>query len=155
MRPWQAIILIILLAFFAISSGWHVLYILTYVLLGLLVLSWLWARSVHGGYVMRVEDIDRPRVRPDMARRQLEELRWLGLDWDGEPIFQSDRSPLYEDALRQLGPNVYECVEFAAQARLRRGRESGRGSSNEASLGLPAFVGSRRSFVTCITLQTP
>ncbi len=44
MRPWQAIILIILLAFFAISSGWHVLYILTYVLLGLLVLSWLWAR---------------------------------------------------------------------------------------------------------------
>src|SRR5207237_3540392 len=44
MRPWQAIILIILLAFFAISSGWHVLYILTYVLLSLLVLSWLWAR---------------------------------------------------------------------------------------------------------------
>lgn len=44
MRPWQAIILIILLAFFAISSGWHVLYILTYVLLCLLILSWLWAR---------------------------------------------------------------------------------------------------------------
>src|SRR3984893_4139606 len=44
MRPWQAIILILLLAFFAISSGWHVLYILTYVLLSLLVLSWLWAR---------------------------------------------------------------------------------------------------------------
>ena len=44
MRPWQAIILIILLAFFAISSGWHVLYILSYVLLSLLVLSWLWAR---------------------------------------------------------------------------------------------------------------
>src|ERR1700694_1378835 len=44
MRPWQAIILIILLAFFAISSGWHVLYILTYVLVSLLVLSWLWAR---------------------------------------------------------------------------------------------------------------
>ena len=44
MRPWQAIILIILLAFFAVSSGWHVLYILTYVLLCLLVLSWLWAR---------------------------------------------------------------------------------------------------------------
>ncbi|QBD82368.1 DUF58 domain-containing protein [Ktedonosporobacter rubrisoli] len=44
MRPWQAIFLIILLAFFAISSGWKVLYVLTYVLLSLFVLSWLWAR---------------------------------------------------------------------------------------------------------------
>ena len=44
MRPWQAILLILLLAFFAISSGWHVLYILTYVLATLLVISWLWAR---------------------------------------------------------------------------------------------------------------
>lgn len=44
MRPWQAIILIILLAFFAISSGWHPLYILAYVLLCMLVLAWLWAR---------------------------------------------------------------------------------------------------------------
>src|SRR5438876_9593288 len=44
MRPWQAIILIVLLAFFSISSGWTVLYVLTYVLLTLFVLSWLWAR---------------------------------------------------------------------------------------------------------------
>jgi len=44
MRPWRVIILIPVLAFFAIKSGWPVLYILTYVLLGLLVISWLWAR---------------------------------------------------------------------------------------------------------------
>src|SRR5229473_309777 len=44
MRPWQAILLILLLAFFAFSSGWHVLYILTYVLLSMLIISWLWAR---------------------------------------------------------------------------------------------------------------
>ncbi len=94
------------------------------------LLSWLWARSVHGGYVMRVEDIDRPRVRPGMARQQLEELRWLGFDWDGEPIFQSDRSLLYEDALRQLGPNVYECfcsrAEIAAAASAPHGDEGPR-----------------------------
>src|SRR5260221_3258269 len=45
MRPWQAILLIILLAFLAISSGWRVLYLLTYVMLTLFILSWLWARS--------------------------------------------------------------------------------------------------------------
>jgi len=44
MRPWQAIILILLLSFFAISSGWSVLYKLAYVLLALFILSWLWAR---------------------------------------------------------------------------------------------------------------
>ena len=44
MRPWQAVLLIVVLTFFAISSGWKVLYVLTYVLLTLFVLSWLWAR---------------------------------------------------------------------------------------------------------------
>jgi len=43
MRPWQAIFLILVLAFFAISSGWKVLYVLLYVLLSLFLLSWLWA----------------------------------------------------------------------------------------------------------------
>ena len=44
MRPWQAILLILVLLFFAISSGWDVLYKLTYVMVTLFVLSWLWAR---------------------------------------------------------------------------------------------------------------
>jgi len=44
MRPWQAILLILALLFFSISSGWSVLYKLTYVLLTLFILSWLWAR---------------------------------------------------------------------------------------------------------------
>jgi uncharacterized protein (DUF58 family) len=44
MRPWQAIVLLIVLAFFSISSGWHPLYILTYLLLCLLILAWFWAR---------------------------------------------------------------------------------------------------------------
>ena len=44
MRPWQAVILILVLAFLAISSGWRVLYLLTYVLLTLFILSWFWTR---------------------------------------------------------------------------------------------------------------
>src|SRR5260221_11365077 len=44
MRPWQAVLLIAVLFFFSISSGWTVLYKLTYVLLTLFILSWLWAR---------------------------------------------------------------------------------------------------------------
>src|SRR3989440_8599671 len=44
MRPWQAILVILVLFFFAISSGWTVLYKLTYVMVTLVILSWLWAR---------------------------------------------------------------------------------------------------------------
>src|SRR4051812_40001774 len=89
------------------------------------LLAWLWARSVHGGFAMRVEDIDAPRVKPGMAARQLEELSWLGLDWDGEPVFQSARTGIYETALERLKPNVYECfcsrAEIAAAASAPQG----------------------------------
>src|SRR5260370_33370185 len=44
MRPWHVILLIIILAFFAVTSGWNILYILTYVLRSLLIFSWLWTR---------------------------------------------------------------------------------------------------------------
>ena len=94
------------------------------------LLAWLWARAGQGGFVLRVEDIDRPRVKPGMAARQLDELRWLGLDWDGEPVFQSERTALYEDALRKLGANVYECfcsrAEIAAAASAPHGDEGPR-----------------------------
>src|SRR6266480_2097095 len=53
MRPWQAIVLILVLFFLAISSGWSDLYILTYVLLTLFVLSWLWARYSLNKLVFR------------------------------------------------------------------------------------------------------
>src|SRR3982750_888760 len=73
------------------------------------LLSWLWARKGGGGYALRVEDIDTPRVRPGMAEQQLDELRWLGLDWDGPAVFQSDRVARYEDTLRRLSEHIYEC----------------------------------------------
>jgi glutamyl-tRNA synthetase len=93
------------------------------------VLSWLWARSSNGRYVMRVEDLDLPRVRPGLAEQQLQELSWLGMDWDegpdpstGEergahgPYRQSKRAAFHEEALRRLGENVYEC--FCSRAEI-------------------------------------
>src|ERR1700737_2943331 len=57
MRPWQAALLIVVLFFFSISSGWTVLYKLTYVLLTLFILSWLWAR-----YSLRKLEFHRNKV---------------------------------------------------------------------------------------------
>jgi glutamyl-tRNA synthetase len=94
------------------------------------LLAWLWARVGAGQFAMRIEDIDTPRVRPGMAARQLDELRWLGLDWDGAPVFQSQRISIYEEALRRLGEHVYECfcsrAEIAQAASAPHGDEGPR-----------------------------
>ena len=69
-----------------------------YALLG----AWLSARSSADAIYLRIEDIDEPRVVPGAADLIMDDLQWLGLDWDGAPVYQSARHPLYEDALRAL-----------------------------------------------------
>jgi glutamyl-tRNA synthetase len=88
------------------------------------LIAWLAARSQRGRVVLRIEDIDSPRVKPGAVQGALEDLRWLGLDWDEGPIFQTERIPMYESALRSLQAQemVYPCtcsrsdVEQAASA---------------------------------------
>jgi glutamyl-tRNA synthetase len=88
------------------------------------LIAWLAARSADGKVVLRIEDIDSPRVRPGAVQQALDDLRWLGLDWDEGPIIQTQRVPHYEAALRQLQAQelVYPCtctrgdVERAASA---------------------------------------
>lgn len=64
--------------------------------------AWLSARSSDDAIYLRIEDIDEPRVVPGAADLIMDDLQWLGLDWDGAPVYQSARHPLYEDALRAL-----------------------------------------------------
>jgi glutamyl-tRNA synthetase len=94
------------------------------------LLAWLWSRSERGGFLLRIEDLDLPRVRPGMAAQQQEELRWLGLTWDEEPMFQSLRCSAYESAIGTLGDQVYECfcsrAEIAAAASAPHGEEGPR-----------------------------
>ena len=60
---------------------------------------------------MRVEDLDRSRVRPGIERGQLDDLRAIGLDWDGPVVRQSERTGLYEEAIARLDAEklVYPC----------------------------------------------
>lgn len=64
--------------------------------------AWLGARAAGGRVLLRIEDIDAPRVVHDADRWIMDDLAWLGLDWDGEPVYQSRRLDLYEDVLRRL-----------------------------------------------------
>lgn len=72
--------------------------------------SWLDARAAGGRWLVRVEDLDGPRVQPGAADDILRCLERLGLYWDDSPVFQSDRSEAYRHALAALGPNLYACA---------------------------------------------
>src|SRR5262249_6275542 len=88
------------------------------------LIAWLAARSANGRIVLRIEDIDSPRIKPGAAEQACTDLRWLGLDWDEGPIYQTQRLALYESALRLLQAQelVYPCtcsrgdIESAASA---------------------------------------
>lgn len=91
------------------------------------LLAWLFARSAGSAFLVRVEDLDRERSRAEHERRQLSDLRAIGVDWDGGPVRQSERTESYRDALRRLehGGRVYPCwctrAEIRAAARAPHG----------------------------------
>lgn len=66
------------------------------------LVTWLQARKHAGQIVMRIEDLDRPRVTPGSADAICRDHEWLGLDWDEGPVFQSSRDEAYERALARL-----------------------------------------------------
>ena len=84
------------------------------------LIAWLSVRSRGGTLVLRMEDLDHPKNKPGAAQAALDDLRWLGLDWDEgpdaggpcAPYVQSERVERYAAALRQLqqGGHVYPCV---------------------------------------------
>lgn len=94
--------------------------------------AWL---SAHAGdglgkVLLRIEDVDGPREVKDADKWIMDDLHWLGLDWDGDPVYQSQRTDIYEEALRALEsidlndvgssggfPLVYPC--FCSRADLR------------------------------------
>ncbi len=60
------------------------------------------ARADNGHFLLRIEDIDPGRARPEHVSGIIEDLLWLGLDWEGEIVFQSERTALYAMALEDL-----------------------------------------------------
>lgn len=82
------------------------------------LMAWLSARSAGGRIVLRIEDLD-PRAQDKaVADRLMADLEWLGLSWDEGPYRQSERTDIYEDAVRRLGELrlTYPC--FCTRAEL-------------------------------------
>lgn len=88
------------------------------------LIAWLAARARGGRVVLRIEDIDSPRIKPGAAQQACDDLLWLGLDWDTGPVIQTERLPYYAALLDRLkeAERVYPCtctrsdIELAASA---------------------------------------
>lgn len=88
------------------------------------LLAWLFARSARSPFLLRIEDLDPERSRPEHELAQLADLRAIGIDWDGAPVRQSERTEAYRAALARLEAEgrVYPCwctrteIQLAAEA---------------------------------------
>ncbi len=83
------------------------------------LVAWLFARSRSARFLVRVEDLDPQRSRPEFEAGQLADLEALGLDWDAPPVRQSERLRRYESALARLESDgrLYPC--FCSRAEIR------------------------------------
>ena len=92
------------------------------------ILNWLFARKGDGRLILRIDDTDRERSRPEYEAGILEDLTWLGIGWDALHR-QSERHPVYNLAFERLRADgrVYPCYETAAELEAKRDAQRARG----------------------------
>lgn len=102
------------------------------------LMAWLGVRAAGGRLVLRIEDLDPRAQRPEATRLLLDDLGWLGLDWDEGPYYQSERADVYVQALHTLEERglTYPC--FCTRAELHAA------TAPHASDGTPLYAGTCR-----------
>jgi glutamyl-tRNA synthetase len=95
------------------------------------LLGWLQARAAGGSFLLRIEDLDRARCRPQHLEDLYRDLEWLGLTWDEPPLVQSQRDDVYREALEKLerSGHLYPC--FCTRAEIARVASAPHGLSDE------------------------
>lgn len=89
------------------------------------IFNWLFARHHQGTFLLRIEDTDFARSDPKMVEAIYDGLNWLGLDWDEEPIFQSQRMETYRQVALQLIEQEQAYFCYCSKEKLDQQRQSG------------------------------
>jgi glutamyl-tRNA synthetase len=98
--------------------------------------NWLWARRMGGTFILRIEDTDQKRNTPTAMRQVIDDLRWLGIDWDegpetggpNGPYLQSQRKDIYDKYIKQLieEKKAYYCFETPEELDAQRKKAEAR-----------------------------
>lgn len=107
------------------------------------IINFLYAKKTNGKFLLRLDDTDVERVRDEYREMILQDMSWLGLEYEGAPIKQSERLARYEEAKNKLIANgrLYECYESAAELNLQRKSQTASGLTpiyNRQALNLTA-----------------
>ena len=88
------------------------------------VFNWLYAKHEQGAFVLRIEDTDKERSKPEYTQNILEGLQWLGINWDEEPVIQSERVAQHREAIQTLLDRglAYRC--YASETELTAMRDA-------------------------------
>ena len=70
------------------------------------VFNWLYAKHEQGTFVLRIEDTDKERSKPEYTQNILEGLQWLGINWDEEPVIQSERVAEHREAILRSSGSI-------------------------------------------------
>ena len=108
--------------------------------------AWTRARDAGGRFLLRIEDIDPTRCRPEFTAAILEDLAWLGLDWDGAVRVQSEHLAEYRDSAgsrSRAGPAL-PLLLHARRHRARDGRQRGGAARAGRGASIPAPAGAWR-----------
>jgi len=99
------------------------------------LIAWLSARAAGGRVVLRIDDLDQPRVKPGYTEQAIEDLCWLGLDWDGMPVYQTQRSAAYTAVLDMLRAADLVYPSFASRRELARSTQAPHAGEEQVGKG--------------------
>jgi glutamyl-tRNA synthetase len=111
--------------------------------------NWLYAKHTGGKFLLRIEDTDRARSTPEATQAIIDGMKWLGLDWDGEVIYQFARTPRHAEIAHELVKNgkAFYCYttgaeleEFRAKNPNAKFRSPYRDGDKSAPSGVPPVV---------------
>ncbi|MBM3506303.1 MAG: glutamate--tRNA ligase [Alphaproteobacteria bacterium] len=91
--------------------------------------NWLYSKHTGGTFLLRIEDTDAERSTPEAVEAIYEGLRWLGLDWDGDPILQSKRAARHREVAEQMlaAGNAYHCYCSPEELEAMRAEQKAKG----------------------------
>ena len=102
--------------------------------------NWLFARKAGGTMILRIEDTDAERNKPELVSGIIDALKWLGVDWDEGPFYQSQRTQLYQEAGKKIlaSGNAFLCYcppeKYVGGDHAEEGAEGGQSAPDHALL---------------------
>ena len=99
------------------------------------IFNWLLARHSGGQFLVRIEDTDRERSKPELIEPILDAMRWLGLNWDEDIVYQSQRLNHYNAFAEEILRNGHGYRCFCTPAELEAAREQARADKGATKIG--------------------